>query len=215
MVRIKKELSRLQICPEGRAIAYQKQMMEAVNWLLPHEWNHQQLVYYAGGGLRIEEWAESRPDPEEIWRLVQAYWNMQSDIEQHLLDAEKVLWDPAWVCWDPVSQKLQAAYIPFDGYSAVPVSFMKRLANLLWRQSIGQEWQKEDAVLAVFRLQVAVKKYGEQRTKWQVWLEQEIRKAEELKQKVQALDILSETDPAPVKKSWRRILREHFPIGFQ
>ena len=199
---------------EEASIAYQSEMMKAIPWLLPYEWiSERELVYQRGEGKKVTVWLQGEKKEEEILAVLEAFLQIQKEMESYLIDEEKLVLDPEWMYWDETEKQLRFAYVPWDTSSGNRSSFIKRFAQLLWNAGIHQKWQSERLILMLYRMQIAIK-HQNQPQQWCQWMEREKRKIKERDLvKEQALDILTEEEPKEGKIGWLRRLKEKFPIA--
>lgn len=212
MVQIKREEEQIKIRADVPPIEYQCKMMEAVSWLLPFEWGMEgELIYHKGKGKTIVKWLQEEPKREEILAMVQGILMIQQEIEQYLMDQDKLLWDVNQICWNSETKTFQMIYCPWDsaGWGSSR-NFLQKLAKLLWQKGVNHKWEEEELILLIYRFNIAAA-HLKGNILWEEWLEKEKRNLNKVKQ--EALDILTEK-PAPKQKKRNifQIWKEKFPI---
>ncbi len=217
MVQITKTQENMIIKAKERSIVYQGKMMKELSWLPTFEWrSDHELVYRKGRGSCLLQWLLEEKKEEDVLNVIDAFLMIQRDMEAYLMDEEKLIYDPEWIFWEPANKVLQMVYVPWDFQPGVTVSFYKRLAKLLWNAAVNQKWQNERLILMLYRMHIALKQNQNQPQMWIQWVEREKRRIKERDAvKEQALDILTEDEPAVSKRAWFRNLRERFPIAIR
>ncbi|MCI8632836.1 MAG: hypothetical protein HFE64_05070 [Lachnospiraceae bacterium] len=204
-----KKSEMLHIQADEKVIGYQAKMMREVGWLLPFSWEEEQLCYQKSKGKTLLEWLKAEPNEEELLAVIAALGRVQKDIEQYLLDWDKLIWDAEWIFWDSEERKLRLAYCPWDRGTAVHTDVFKGLAKLLWQKAVWQRWVQKDLILLIFEFNAQV--IGKELVDWQDWAErrQRMQKKEETET---ALDVLMQEAPKKEKKTILQIWKEKFPF---
>ncbi len=205
-----KESEALYVRADEKAIVYQVQMMQKVKWLLPFSWEEETLHYQRGMGKSVLAWLKNEPDQEELLMFITALGMIQKDIEQYLMDWDKLLWDAEWIFWNAEEKRLQMIYCPWDIDAVGVTGIFKGLARLLWQKAVYQKWMQKELILLIFELNTQVAQAGEA-ADWQSWAER--RQGRQKKEETEiALDVLTEDLPKKEKKTIFQIWREKIPF---
>lgn len=202
---------------EEEPIAYQSKMMQAVDWLLPFNWlTAQTLQYRRETEKSLQSWLEKEPGQEDMAALIEALSLVQKDVEQYLMDWDKLIWDAEWVCWNLQEKSLKLVYCPWDRPKTASVNFLAKLAQLFWIKAVHQGWKNRELILMIFDLNVAA--VQNKIPGWAKRIDQKategvkVNKAENQKN---ALAILTEEEQEIKKKSLWQLCREKFPFALR
>lgn len=213
MVQKIKDKEYLYFKGEKIPIAYQGRMMEAVEWLLPFTWITGQTLQYSRETERsLRNWLEKEPKQEEVVELFVALSRVQKDMEQYLMDWDKLIWDADWVCWNAQNKSLKMVYCPWDMPAASTTNFLVKLAQLFWIKAIHQRWKNQALILMVFDMNMAAVQ-NEIPVKWVTQNREEEIERNKSKSHQNALEILMEKELK--KKSLWKLCKEKFPFALR
>lgn len=162
-MRIQIENDRLIFIKEARDraewVSYQQNMLKVVKWLLPYEWEKEgRLIYFQGRGMSFSDWLTRDPEAEDLKAFLVTMLDLCSDLENHLLDEDRLFFQPGWLWWEPEEQCIQAVYCPWlrqeskTGFSI----FFRRLLRMMMLRAVEDNWNQEKRdLLFLFARQIS------------------------------------------------------------
>lgn len=133
-------------------IVYQREILERTenSFILPHQWNDDQLLYINPEKNSIYEFLEKQRDMEEMILLLKGCQKLMDMTNEMFLDLDKWVWDIKQCYWN--GDIIQAQYIPDRQFQSSPLGIYQQITQRALMNMLSNGWYEENSILWLHRV---------------------------------------------------------------